>query len=73
MAAKSDIMAVLEYRYGYFLPTLSCIRNHEDQKTQPTVRNIEPIIHFFILEAGCGVVALRAMLYDCGLIMSIPL
>lgn len=73
MAANSDKMAVLEYWYGYFLLILVCIRNHEDQKRQPAVRNIEPMIHFFNLEADGVVVALSSMCWDCGLIKGIPL
>lgn len=51
MAAKNDIIAVLEYSNGYFLPILACMRNHEDHKSEPAPRNTEPTTHLFVLLA----------------------
>ena len=48
MAPKKDMMAVLEYWYGYLFPMFDCKRNQEDHDRVPKTRAIEPSIHLSV-------------------------
>lgn len=45
MAPKKDMMAVLEYWQGYFLPIFDWSRNHEDHNNVPATKATQPTLH----------------------------
>ena len=49
MAPKKFKIAVLEYWHEYLLPSLACMRNHEDHIREPATKNIEPMAHLSLV------------------------
>lgn len=43
-APKPDMMAVLEYWYGYLFPMFDCNKNHDDHSRVPATRAMHPTV-----------------------------
>lgn len=48
-APKPDMMAVLEYWYGYLFPMFDCNRNHDDHSRVPATKAMHPTVQLSVV------------------------